>query len=77
MLDRDKPYNIQTIEKPENLPQWAQWVAQDPDGSWWAYEAEPHIHDNGWYENEVGQILKLSHGEPSKNWQKTLKQISR
>jgi len=76
MPDRDKQYNIQPDEFSKNLPQWAQWVAQDPDGSWWAYEAEPHIHDNGWYENEVGRIFRLNHGEPNENWQSALIQIS-
>jgi hypothetical protein len=36
------------------LPAWAHWIAMDKDGRWWCYEAEPHRHDRGWYENEVG-----------------------
>jgi hypothetical protein len=35
------------------LPDWAEWLAQDADGAWWAFEAEPNQHDRGWYENEV------------------------
>ena len=36
-----------------NLPDWAEWIAQDANGAWWAYEAEPNQQDTGWYENEV------------------------
>ena len=24
-----------------DLPEWSEWVAQDADGTWWAYEANP------------------------------------
>ena len=41
------------------IPAWAQWLAQDEDGTWWAYEAEPNQQHNGWYENEVGRIQRL------------------
>lgn len=43
----------------EQIPNWAEYVAQDKDGTWWAYEAEPNQSDNGWYENEVGRIQRL------------------
>ena len=45
-----------------DLPAWVQWLAQDADGTWWAYEAEPNEADHGWYENEVGRCLKLEGG---------------
>ena len=61
----------------EKVPLWARYLAQDPDGSWWAYEGEPHIHDNGWYENELGRLKKLDLGSeqcvPSLNWRETLR----
>ena len=53
----------------ENLPVWATWLAQDADGAWWCYEAEPNQHDIGWYENEVGRIEKVGHGDPNPEWQ--------
>ena len=56
----------------KKLPEWAQWIARDADGSWWAYEAEPHLHDNGWYENEIGQIQKLPHLNFDVQWQDSL-----
>jgi len=56
----------------EKIPDWARYIAQDPNGSWWAYEGEPHIHDNGWYENELGRLKTISAGEPNDRWQKSL-----
>lgn len=41
------------------IPEWAEFLAQDADGTWWAYEAHPNEMHNGWYENEVGRIQRL------------------
>jgi hypothetical protein len=62
---------------PRNLeiPAWALWLAQDADGTWWAYEAEPHRHDIGWYENEVGRYQRVNRGEANPAWQHTLKRV--
>jgi hypothetical protein len=46
------------------IPDWARWLAQDEDGAWWAYEAEPNRQHNGWYENEVGRLQRLVRGDP-------------
>jgi len=64
------------IKSPEDnmdLPEWVQWLAQDADGAWWAYEAEPHQHHQGWYENEVGHRLKFKVGKANSNWQTSLR----
>lgn len=55
------------------LPAWAQWIAQDADGSWWAYECWPNPGDHGWYENEVGRIERIGRGTPPADWQTTLR----
>jgi hypothetical protein len=55
------------------IPDWAQWLAQDEDGTWWAYEAEPNQQHNGWYENEVGRIQRLGKTAPPADWQTTLR----
>lgn len=60
----------------ENLPVWAAWLAQDADGAWWCYEAEPNQHDIGWYENEVGRIEKVGHGEPNPAWREALVRVA-
>lgn len=57
------------------LPDWVLWVAQDADGTWWAYECEPLQHDNGWYENEVGRHLKVMCSEANPQWESTLRKI--
>lgn len=58
-----------------SLPEWALWVAMDRDGSWWCYEAEPHQHNSGWYENEIGRSKKLTLIQPlqqSVDWRDSL-----
>ena len=54
------------------LPDWVAWLAQDADGTWWGYEAEPNQQDKGWYENEVGRIVRLGQAAPPEDWQKML-----
>ncbi|MDD4882377.1 MAG: hypothetical protein PHX10_12425 [Gallionellaceae bacterium] len=55
-----------------DLPDWALWLAQDADGAWWCYEAEPNQHGTGWYENEAGRLAKVGHGEPNSAWRESL-----
>ncbi|MDH5545698.1 MAG: hypothetical protein OEZ43_08900 [Gammaproteobacteria bacterium] len=59
------------------VPDWANWVAQDEDGYWWAFEAEPHIADISWYENEVGRCIRLIQTESISHWRETLFTIDR
>ena len=54
------------------LPHWARWLAQDEDGTWWAYEAEPNQQHNGWYENEVGRIQRVGVTAPPMDWRSML-----
>lgn len=56
----------------QKYPDWVNWIAQDEDGTWWAYEVEPLQHHKGWYENEVGRSQKLCNDKPPKNWRLTL-----
>ncbi len=57
-------------------PAWAHWCAMDADSSWWCYEAEPHRHDNGWYENEIGRSSRLRGKPPAPDWQDSLTRLS-
>ena len=57
------------------LPDWVRWIAQDADGTWWAYEHEPNMSDTGWYENEVGDSVRLQIGEPNPWWRETIHKI--
>ena len=54
------------------LPGWVRWLAQDEDGSWWAFEVEPIQFERGWYENEVGRRLAITKDPANKNWRSTL-----
>ncbi len=54
------------------MPSWVRWIAQDADGAWWGFSAEPLIGDVAWYENEVGRYLRLGDGAPNPNWRQTL-----
>jgi hypothetical protein len=56
----------------DKVPEWVNWIAQDADGACWGYEAEPNQQHNGWYENEVGRIVKLGMGERPADWTLTL-----
>lgn len=57
-------------------PVWVNWLAQDADGAWWGYEAEPHQHDSGWYENEIGRYIKLDSADINPGWRNTLQKSS-
>ncbi len=61
--------------KDEVLPDWASWLAQDADGTWWAYEAEPNQHEIGWYENEVGRYVRVKGGKPNPDWQSSMQRV--
>ena len=62
---------VMTIN-PDKAPDWVAWIAQDADGACWGYEVEPNKQHNGWYENEVGRIVRLGQTEPPVNWEATL-----
>lgn len=57
------------------VPVSIHWIAQDADGAWWGYEAEPLQQQSGWYENEVGAYLRLSRGEANPAWRTTLRRV--
>lgn len=56
----------------ENIPSWAKWIAQDSDGTWWGFETEPNVGTISWYENEVGQIVRLGQEPANPDWKQTL-----
>ena len=58
------------------IPHWIKWVAQDLSGAIWGFEAEPHQHDSGWYENEVGRYCLLGQSDKNPDWQNTLTKIN-
>jgi hypothetical protein len=57
------------------LPSWARWLAQDADGTWWAYEHEPNEGSISWYENEVGDSMRLCNTLTNTGWRRTLMKV--
>ena len=57
------------------IPHWVNWIAQDADGAWWGYQVEPLQNHSGWYENEIGRIVRLIDARSNLNWQSTLKKF--
>ena len=55
-----------------DIPGWVNWLAQDRDGTWWGYSVEPLLHDSGWYENEVGDYIRLGYTPASADWRNSL-----
>jgi len=50
------------------VPEWVRFIAQDSDGSWWGYSVDPLQNHRGWYENELGQNVKLLQGQVVGDW---------
>ena len=59
-----------------DIPDWVIYLAQDADGQWWGYEAEPNLSHLSWYENEVGRIVKLGKTEADIHWQQSLTKVA-
>jgi hypothetical protein len=57
------------------IPDWVCWLAQDADGTWWGYSVEPNQSHNGWYENEVGDAVKLAKTASYPYWKETLRKV--
>ena len=57
------------------FPDWVCWIAQDSDGVWWGYQVEPNLSCRSWYENEVGDSVRLGHGALNSVWELTLKRV--
>ena len=49
----------------------------DEDERWWCYEAEPHQHDRGWYENEVGRSKRISGQKQCAHWKTSLQRLDK
>jgi hypothetical protein len=58
------------------IPAFVNWIAQDANGAWWGYEAEPLQQEHGWYENEVGRCKNLLTTHANTHWQETLHRVS-
>jgi hypothetical protein len=60
------------------IPEGMNWVAQDSDGSWWAYEEEPIKTVKEWRQlNDDSRYEQLSDLDPirGENWDSTLAMV--
>lgn len=57
------------------LPAWVKWKAQDASGAWWGYSVEPLQYSEGWYENEVGDRIKIEQSDANPDWKNSLIKI--
>jgi hypothetical protein len=54
---------------PSDLPEWTNWVAQDEDGMWYAYEKKPTCGRAAWREDsEDGRTENISRSLPNADW---------
>lgn len=53
----------------KDAPEWAQYLAQDSDGSWYWYEQKPE-HDFTWW--KPVNVSKFQTAEISSDWQDSL-----
>jgi len=58
------------------LPHWVKWKAQDADGAWWGYSVEPLEYSEGWYENEIGQRIKVEQSQANPDWKNSLTKVN-
>lgn len=52
----------------ENCPDWANYMAQDRDGIWYAFEAKPTLMEDWWDSDGESAVLAI------KNWKDSLQQ---
>jgi len=70
LSDAKLPFKI------EELPEWANWVAQDACGTWYCYEQKPIAYDSAFDTPRVGEYEFIVTGQPNANWQDTLQRIT-
>lgn len=62
--------------KIEELPEWANWVAQDACGTWYCYEKEPIAYDSAFDTPKVGNYEFIVTGQPNASWRDTLQRLT-
>jgi len=57
----------------DDAPEWANWLAQDEDGSWWWYEDKPKLNLDIWWGCDR-MMPVFGKKEFTPNWRETLEQ---
>ena len=66
---------MKSITKKIVLPDWANWLAQDCNGDWWAFEFVPISDKFGGWNSPDGEDQRICTGVIRKPWNKTLQRI--
>lgn len=73
---------LNTVTLTIQLKDWAGWIAQDRNGTWYQFQLEPSSYDFGddtayWGrdDDDEGEIAIICLGTPNPSWKETLKEI--
>lgn len=68
---------MKTITPKIVIPDWAKWIAQDPDGAWWIFQFKPSLVNYEWRagKGESFNLYNDYNEDSAKNWRKTLQRI--
>lgn len=61
----------------DKAPEWANWIAQDANGSWWYFEHEPSAVGSCYWDGGFGKLGFVRKDAPSPNWRTTLARVTR
>ena len=59
------------------LSDWAKYVAQDEDGTWWEFNAKPQLGNTSWDNGRNGRLRLVVRGIPPEDFTKELYEITR
>ena len=56
------------------VPDWANWIAQDQNGEWWAFKENPYIEDSldSWWAKSGTQHEIIGKTLNKNKWRKSL-----
>ena len=67
------------VKQDVEIPEWANWIAMDKSGHWWAYEYKPELELDWtiWVNTSLGITQGLCHPIPQKsqNWTEEIYKI--
>ena len=57
------------------VPEWANWIAQDKSGTWWVYKEKPYLKEpiDVWWSKAQNEIIGKTLNK--NKWRKSLKRI--
>lgn len=63
----------------DSLPEWANYIAMDRNGEWFAYEKKPVLrrHLNDWWNPERGKVRLIKVSYKYEDWEESLLKIDK